>query len=183
MLRQAALPFTKQSSWMRTLVMAICGSFLIALFAPVAIPLPFTPVPIGLQAQVCLFLGVVFGSRIGALSVFAFILQGAMGLPVFAMGHAGIGILLGPRGGYLIGYLIAAWVAGYLVERSGSKSLRQATLAMAVGNLVIYVCGLSQLSLFVGIEKVFLLGMFPFLIGDLFKLFIANRALKTLGFI
>ena len=81
-----------------------------------------------------------------------------------------------------MGYLLGAWVTGYLVERSGSKNLRQAMLAMVIGNLLIYLCGLSQLSLFVGIKRVFLLGMLPFLIGDCFKLGVAYRMLKALKF-
>ncbi|HEY5235031.1 MAG TPA: biotin transporter BioY, partial [Rhabdochlamydiaceae bacterium] len=101
---------------------------------------------------------------------------------VFAFGHAGLPILLGPRGGYLIGYVLGTWVTGYLVERSGSKNLRQAMLAMVIGNLLIYLCGLSQLSLFVGIERVFLLGMLPFLLGDSLKLIVAHRVLKALKF-
>lgn len=184
MLRQACHPFaiTQENSWLRNLMFVLGGSFLIALFARVAIPLPFSPVPIALQGHVCLLLGALLGSRLGALAVLVYIFQGAIGLPVFALGNAGMAVLLGPRGGYLIGYLLGAWLTGYLIERSGSKSLRQAGLAMAIGNLAIYLCGLSQLSLFVGIERVFLLGMFPFLIGDCFKLGVAYRTLKALKF-
>jgi len=186
MLRQAYHPsfeMTQENySWLRNLLVVLGGSFLIALFARVSIPLPFSPVPIALQGHVCLLLGVLLGSRLSALAVLTYLLQGAIGLPVFALGKAGMAVLLGPTGGYLIGYLLGAWVTGYLVERSGSKSLRQATLAMAIGNLAIYLCGLSQLSLFVGSERVFLLGMFPFLIGDCFKLGVAYQALKALKF-
>ena len=183
MFKQAALPFFEMSqdrSWIRNLVLIIGGSLLIALFARIAIPLPFSPVPIALQGHLCLLLGVLFGSRIGALAVLTYLLQGALGMPVFALGNAGIPVLLGPTGGYLIGYVLGTWVTGYLVERSGSKNQRLACLAMVVGNLVVYLCGLSQLSLFVGIERVFLLGMLPFLLGDCLKLCIAHRVLKTL---
>jgi biotin transport system substrate-specific component len=186
MFKQAALPFfeiqdrSQDRSWIRNLVLIIGGSFLIALFARIAIPLPFSPVPIALQGHLCLLLGVLFGSRIGALTVLTYLLQGALGMPVFALGHAGIPVLLGPTGGYLIGYVLGTFVTGYLVERSGSKNLRQACLAMVIGNLLIYLCGLSQLSLFVGIERVFLVGMLPFLLGDCLKLVMAHRVLKTL---
>ncbi len=194
MFKQAALRFFEMSpemkqdrSWIRNLVLVMGGSFLIALFARIAIPFPFSPVPIVLQAHLCLLLGVLFGSRIGALMVLTYLLQGALGMPVFALGRAGIPILLGPTGGYLIGYVLGTWVTGYLVERSGSKNLRQASLAMVtgamvIGNLLIYLCGLSQLSLFVGIERVFLLGMLPFLLGDSLKLVVAHRVLKALKF-
>ena len=176
MFKQAILD--DRISWMRSLLLVIGGSFLIALFARISIPLPFSPVPIALQGHICLLLGALLGSRKGSLAVLAYIAQGAMGLPVFALGKAGIAVLLGPTGGYLMGYLAATWVTGYLIERSVSKSLRGAMVAMTLGNLVIYLCGLSQLALFVGVQRVFFLGMLPFLIGDGLKLILAYQALK-----
>lgn len=183
MFKQVALPFFERSqerSWIRSLVLVMGGSFLIALFARVAIPFPFSPVPIALQGHLCLLLGILFGSRIGTLMVLTYLLQGVLGLPVFALGRAGLPILLGPTGGYLIGYALGTWITGYLFERSGSKNQRLACLAMVIGNLMIYLCGLPQLSLFVGIEKVFLLGMLPFLLGDSVKLVVAHRILKAI---
>jgi len=183
-MRQVVLPSleVQEKTWLRNLLLVMGGSFLIALFARVAIPLSFSQVPIALQGHLCLLLGVLLGSRLGTLAVLTYLLQGAIGFPVFALGKAGLAILLGPTGGYLIGYAVGTWVAGYLIERSGSKNLRQAMLAMVIGNLVIYLCGLSQLSLFVGIESVFFLGMLPFLIGDAFKLCVAHRVLKGFKF-
>ena len=180
MMRQIALPSLEiqEKSWLTNLLLVVGGSFLIALFARIAIPLPFSPIPINLQGHICLLLGVLMGKRLGTLAVLLYVLQGAFGLPVFAFGHSGLPILLGPRGGYLMGYILGTWLTGYLVERSGSKNQRQTMLAMVVGNLGIYLCGLSQLSLFVGIERVFYLGMLPFLIGDSIKLFVAHRVLK-----
>jgi biotin transport system substrate-specific component len=186
MLRQIALPSlsleTKENSWLKNLLLVIGGSLLITIFARIAIPLPFSPIPIALQGHICLLLGVLLGKHMGALAVLLYLLEGAAGLPVFAFGHAGLSVLLGPRGGYLIGYIVGAWVAGYMVERSGSKNRRQAMLAMVVGNLMIYLCGLSQLSFFVGLERVFLVGMLPFLIGDSLKLCAAHRLFKLLKF-
>jgi biotin transport system substrate-specific component len=185
MLRQAAFSLaelTQPRSWIRNLFLVIGGSFLIALFSRISIPLPFSPVPIALQGHVCLLLGALLGSRLGALTVLTYLFQGALGLPVFALGKAGMAILLGPTGGYLVGYVLGAWIVGYLIERSGCRNLKQATLALTVGTLAIYLCGLPQLALFVGAEKVFFLGMLPFLLGDFFKLCIAYRGLKLLGF-
>ena len=181
MMRQDVLPFlsiVQEKTWLRNLLLVIGASFLIALFARVAIPLPFSPVPMALQGHICLLLGVLMGRRLGTYAVLLYLIQGVIGLPVFALGHAGPAVLLGPRGGYLIGYLAGTWVTGSIVERSGSKNQRLAMLAMVIGNLVIYLSGLSQLSLFVGIERVFLLGMLPFLMGDAFKLVVAHRVLK-----
>ncbi len=170
---------TVSQSWARDALLVIGGSILIALFARVAIPLPFTPVPLALQMNVCLFLGVLLGSKRGAAAVLVFLAQGACGLPVFAKGNAGFAVLLGPTGGYLLGYVAAAFLAGYLWERAKSKSTGQAFLAMAAGNLVVYAIGVTHLSQFVGINRALLLGVAPFVIGDLLKLFLGVRALKT----
>lgn len=172
----------RSNSWVHSLFQVVAGSFLIALFARISLPLPFSPVPIAFAGQSCLLLGVLLGRRCGTLAVLTYIVQGLMGLPVFALGRAGIGVLLGPTGGYLIGYLLGAWIAGHLVERSSWQNFRGAMLAMIAGTLAIYLCGLPQLSLFVGIERVFYAGMLPFLIGDTFKIFVSYHLLKRLGF-
>jgi biotin transport system substrate-specific component len=88
---------------------------------------------------------------------------------------------LGPRGGYLIGYLLATWTAAAIIEKKRLPTPQLKTLAMGVGTLVIYACGLPQLALFVGAERVIMLGMLPFLAGDLVKLFINYRVLKSLS--
>lgn len=102
----------KQSSWLKDLFLIGIGSVLMALCTPISIKLPFTPVPIALAPHLCLALGVILGSRRGALAVFSYLLQGAIGLPVFALGDAGLLHLFGPRGGYLLGYASAAYVTG-----------------------------------------------------------------------
>jgi biotin transport system substrate-specific component len=155
-----------------------CASLLIALSGRVAIPLPFTPVPIALQPHMCLLMGALLGRRQAVAAVALFLGLGACGLPVFSQGLGGFAMFLGPRGGYLMGYLAAVWVVGFLIEKKQLFSPRQKTLAMGLGNLVIYACALPQLSLFIGVERVFLLGMAPFLVGDLIKLFAAYRLLK-----
>src|SRR2546423_1806286 len=99
-----------ERNWIQDVAVVIGASIIIALFAPVAIPLPFTPVPIATQVHVILLLSCFLGSRRAALTVMTFLIQGAMGLPVFAGGAAGIMVLAGPRGGYLLGYLAAAFV-------------------------------------------------------------------------
>lgn len=181
---QLALPewtLRTNRTWIQKLFIVLGTSCLIALLSRISIPLPFSPVPLALGPHACLFVGALLGSRLGAWSVLLYLFQGAIGLPVFALGQGGLAVLMGPRGGYLIGYLIAAWLTGYLIEKSGAKTFRQTFSAMAIGNLVIYLCGLSQLSLFVGVEKAFYLGVFPFLIGDFLKLTAASNLLKKLS--
>lgn len=169
---------TESRAGLRSVFIVIGAALFIALSGTIALPLAFTPVPLVLQSHVCLLMGAVLGRRLGTYAVALFLFMGAVGLPVFALGGAGLSILLGPRGGYLVGYLLATWVTGMIVERRQLASPRLKVLAMGIGNGVIFACGLPQLALFIGAAKVFLLGMLPFLAGDLLKLFICYRVLK-----
>jgi biotin transport system substrate-specific component len=159
------------------------GSILIALCSSISIRLPFTPVPLAIAPHVCLALGAILGRNRGALAVLAYLFQGAMGFPVFALGASGLLHLLGPRGGYLIGYAAAAYVTGFLIERMREKTAYKTFMALAAGNGIIYLLGVSQLSLFIGFKSAVLLGMVPFLLGDALKLFVvyrgANRFIET----
>jgi biotin transport system substrate-specific component len=112
------------------------------------------------------------GSRLGALAVLAYLVEGALGLPVFSFGRSGLGMLFGLTGGYLMGYLLGAYTVGYYKERG------RVLLGLVLGNSVIYLCGFSQLSVFVGIEKAFYVGILPFLGGDMAKLLISYRILN-----
>lgn len=178
MFQEAVLSVSKKDWWVRSLFLVLGGSLLIALFARISIPLPFSPIPLALQGIVCLMMGAMLGRRLGALTVLTYLAQGAIGLPIFALGKAGFPVLLGPTGGYLVGYLLGAWVTGYVMEKSGSKSHHRILLALTLGNLAIYLCGLPQLALFIGADKVLALGMLPFLMGDIIKLVVAFRFLK-----
>lgn len=171
----------EERHWIKDTAVVIGASIIIALFAPVAIPLPFTPVPIATQAHVVLFLSCFLGSRRAAISVLAFLFQGAMGLPVFAGGAAGIMVLAGPKGGYLLGYLVAAFVTGWMMERAKDRTPSRAFAAMGMGNLVVYLFGLPWLSCYVGWPGAFVMGMLPFLVGDLCKLVLAAKSLRKLG--
>lgn len=168
----------KQSSWLKDLLVVGMASILIALCAPLSIKLPFTPVPFALAPQLCLAIGAVLGSRRGALAVLAYLFQGAMGLPVFALGTSGLLPLLGPRGGYLLGYVAAAYACGYLIERIRERSGYKTFLALVAGNTIIFLFGVTQLSLFIGLKSAILLGMLPFLPTEALKLLLVYRGIK-----
>ncbi len=146
------------------------ASFPLALAAPLAIHLPFSPIPITIQVQLVFFLSALLGSRKAVFMVLAFLLQGGMGWPVFAGGAAGVLNMIGPRGGYLLGYLVAAYFVGKHYENAKSKSIVTFFLSMAAGNLIVYVCGFSWLAVYVGLKKAFILGIAPFALADLIKL-------------
>ena len=173
-------PTTNVHAWGYDVVAVMGGSVFLALSAQVAMPLPFSPVPLTGQTLGVLLLGLVLGHRRGAASVLTYLLEGSVGLPVFAGGAGGLPVLLGPTGGYLIGFVAAAYLTGLLAERGWDRGRATTLLAMLVGNGVIYVCGLPWLSIFVGADKVIALGLLPFLFGDLVKAGVA-MALVPVG--
>ena len=122
---------------------------------------------------VVLLIGMTYGCRLGGLTIAAYIFEGAIGLPVFAGGAAGMAILVGPTGGYLFGFLLAAVVLGWLAERGMGRSVASTVLAMVIGNIVIYLCGVAWLTNFIGLGKAVSVGVFPFLYGDALKLVVA----------
>jgi len=144
-------------------------SLVIAVSAQVSIPLPFTPVPITLQTFAVVLTGALLGSRRGAAAIIVYLVEGIAGLPVFSLGRAGFSHLLGPTGGYLVGFVVAAWLVGFLVERRLASTILGALVVLIVGHLVPYVTGIGWLSVFLGISKALLLGFTPFLIGDALK--------------
>lgn len=177
-----ALEQKKAATWIKDLCLIIGSSLLIGLFAQIAIPLPFTPVPLSTQGTLILLLSAILGSKRAPAAVALFLTQGALGLPVFAFGGAGIERFLGPRGGYLIGYLVASYVVGKIVEMTKEKTLLNAFTAMAVGNAVLFLFGAAWLSSFVGgLKPAILLGVVPFLLGDLLKLGLGLKLLQWMG--
>ncbi len=156
---------------------------LTTLGAFVKIPLPFSPVPITFQTLFVLLSGAVLGSGLGLLSQVAYLFLGVVGLPIFAGGVFGFARLFGPTGGYIVGFLVCAWLVGNLVHRR-QKSFVNTLIAMVAGSLVIYFLGALQLAVVTGcgIKKAILMGILPFIPGDSVKVivaaFIYNRGKK-----
>jgi len=170
----------------RDLLLVLAGSLLIALTARIVIPLPWTPVPITGQTFGVLLMGALLGSRLGFLAVLAYLFEGALGLPVFAKG-GGLAYMLGPTGGYLISYPLAAGVVGYLVERWGAdRAFFRTLVAMLAGNLLIYALGLPWLAAwligagkYAGLSGLLAAGMLPFIPGDFIKAVLAAALLPS----
>tara|TARA_B100001057_G_scaffold315274_1_gene315385 strand:- start:1173 stop:1793 length:621 start_codon:yes stop_codon:yes gene_type:complete len=166
-------PLSSKSTWTLALkaFLVVIGSLLLATSAQFKIPL--YPVPVTGQTLVVLLIGMVYGPRLGGVTIAAYLLQGVIGLPVFAGGAFGIATLFGPTGGYLGGFLIAAIVMGILAERGMGRGIVSTVIAMMIGNVVIYVAGVSWLASFTGAEKALTAGVLPFLYGDVLKLAVA----------
>lgn len=160
----------------RELTLILAGSLIIALSAQVR--LPMWPVPVTGQTFGVLLVAALLGRR-AVFSVLAYLMQGTSGLPVFAGGAAGAAQLFGPTGGYLAGFVLAAYVVGWLCERGWDRRAGSVVLVMVLGNLVIYSVGVLWLSRFVGWDQVLALGVIPFLPGDILKIVLAALLLPA----
>lgn len=168
--------FGRQRSVLLDAALIVLFSAFVALTAQLKIPLQ--PIPFTLQTLGVLLTGALLGSRRGALALLAYLIEGGLGLPVFAGGAAGLPYMLGATGGYLIGFVPAAALVGRLAERGWDRRIWLAVLAMAAGNLVIYACGASWLAIYLGsVQKALLGGVLPFIPGDLIKIGVAALAL------
>jgi biotin transport system substrate-specific component len=163
----------------RLLTLVLGGSLLIGLAAQIQVVLPFSPVPVTGQTFAVLLLGALYGSRRGPATVATYLTLGILGLPVFAGGAAGLARLLGPTAGYLVGFVLAAWVVGLLSERGWDRKPSSTAASMIIGNIVIYIVGMIWLSRFVGWEAVLGSGVLPFLTGDALKIALATVLLPT----
>lgn len=177
MLAQRSLPLALAvvpASTLWRIALVVGASLLIALAAQVAVPLPFSPVPVTGQTYAVLVVGAALGSRLGLAAVVLYVLEGIAGLPVFAPGGAsGAARLLGPTGGYLVGFAAAAYCVGWLAERGWDRDLGRCALAMLAGSLLIYALGLTWLARFVPADRVLVAGLVPFVPGDVVKLVLA----------
>lgn len=172
-------PAARSAARMYDWGLVLGASLAVALCSQVEIHLPGNPVPITGQTFAVLLTGALLGSRRGGLALLAYLAQGAAGLPVFAGGAGGTAHLLGPTGGYLLGFVAAAALVGWLAERGWDRTPWLTAAAMILGNLVIYAFGVTRLSVFVGAPQAVPLGLVPFIPGDLIKVGLAAGLLPA----
>ena len=164
--------------WARSLALVVAFSLLTALAAQVVIPMP--PVPITGLTFAVLLTGALLGSRLGALAMTAYLIEGASGLPFFQSGHGGLHyLLLSPTAGYLWACPVAAFVVGLLAERGWDRRFLTAAAAMALGSLLILLCGWAWLARFMPPAAALRAGVLPFLLGDAVKIALAAAALPS----
>lgn len=150
--------------------------------AYVAVPVPLTPVPITLQPLFVILAGAVLGPSAGALSMAAYVALGASGAPVFSNGHAGLPWLMGPTGGYLLAYPMAAFAVGALAGRAEGRGALRLLGALVAGMALVYLGGISQLWILTRQDPATLLrlGVLPFLVGDALKIGVALLVVRGL---
>jgi len=159
------------------MLLVLGASALIAIAAQVAIPLPFTPVPLTLQPLAVIFIGVALGSTRGAAAAALYLLEGFSGLPVFAQGHGGPAWLLGATAGYLYSYPFAAWLAGFVSERGWGSTIVRSVTGMLAALAVIYIGGWSWLAALTDPRSAFAAGVAPFVVADIVKVAIGAALL------
>ena len=165
----------QDNTTLRNILLVLAGVSM--LWISSRIEIPFYPVPLTLQTLVVLLIGMAYGSRLGTATVVSYLAAGAAGLPVFAgTPEKGISLayMMGPTGGYLLGFVFAAAVTGWLAERKWDRQVSTTAIAMLLGNIAIYVPGILWLGSIVGWDKpVLAWGLTPFILGDLLKIAIA----------
>jgi len=177
-LRGAVLP---RAGLLTDAILIAAGAVLIALSAQLSIPLPFTPVPITGQTFSVLLVGAGLGAIRGGASALLYVALGIVGLPVYADGAHGWTQVTGATGGYLVGFVLAAWLTGWLAERGWDRRFSSALGAMLTGNVAIYLVGLTWLAHELGtnLTRTLELGVYPFIPGDVLKLYLAAAALPA----
>lgn len=160
----------KSNTMARNIFLAIAGSLL--LWVSAKIQIPFYPVPMTMQTFVVLGLGAAFGWRLAMATVLLYLVEGAAGLPVFSgTPEKGLGLayMAGPTAGYLVGFVAASGVVGWLAQKGADKNAFKMFAAMLLGSAVIYLFGFTWLASLIGTEKALTFGVMPFLYGDLLK--------------
>lgn len=175
-LRLAVFP---RSGLLVDVLLVVAGAGLVALCAQIEIPLAFTPVPISGQTFAVLLVGASLGPLLGGSSLLLYFCVGLIGAPVYSGGDGGWEIVHGATGGYLVGFIAAAVLTGWLARRRWDRHFNSAVAAMLSGSVVIYSFGLPWLAkeIGTGLEGTLEAGLYPFVIGDLIKLYLAGMLL------
>src|SRR5471032_2495743 len=175
-LRLAVLP---RAGLLTDALLVVGGTAFVALAAQVSIKLGFTPVPLTGQTFAVLLVGAAPGSTRGALSLLLYLVVGIAGVPVYADHRHGWSVFSGATGGYIVGFVVAAALNGWLAERSWDKRFSSSISAMLTGSVVIYICGVAWLHHFLGVSWSTTLddGLYPFVPGDMLKVYLAAAAL------
>lgn len=169
-------PVSAKAGVIRSLILALIGTALLAISAKIQVP--FYPVPITMQSFVVLVLGAACGWRLGAATIALYLVEGLVfNIPVFALPTAGPAYLASPTIGYLFSYLPAAALVGYLAEKGWDRSVSKALLMMAAGAGLILTIGAGWLAYRIGVDKALTFGVMPFLAGDALKLGLAAATL------
>ena len=177
-LRLAVFP---RGGLLTDVALVLAGTALVSAAAQISVKLPFTPVPITGQTFAVLLVGASLGAARGAASLGLYLLLGIAGAPVYAHHDSGWDVITSASGGYVVGFVVAAAVTGWLAERRWDRRFSSSIGAMLTGNVIVYLFGLTWLAhvLHTNLEKTLEDGLYPFVPGDVFKLYLAALALPA----
>ena len=172
-LADAILPLPKKKTLIiaRNIVLVLGFALLTAVCAKLKIEIG--PVPVTMQTTAVLLSGILLGSKRGALSQISYLFMGLAGVPWFSRG-GGLAYILSPTFGYIIGFVLTAFLVGLLAERGWDRKFGTAAAALLLGNILLYVPGLLWLAKFIGFGKILAVGFFPFILGDVLKITLAG---------
>jgi len=153
--------WSKNQTLGRDIISILAGALVLAIASQISIPLQ--PIPLTFQSVTVLALGMLLGARLGVYSVITYLVAGAMGAPVFEGLSAGLHVFFGPTAGYLMGFIPAAWISGYLAQKGFFKT------AAVLGTVIIFGMGFFGLSILMNAEKAWLFGVKPFVVTEFFK--------------
>ena len=171
------LPLKGVNTYIKNIFLILFGTLLLAVSSKVQVP--FWPVPMPMQTFVVLVISMAYGWKLSFLTLIAYLIEGALGLPVFAKG-GGLPYLIGPTAGYLYGMTIAAAVIGYFADLGYGKSIIKCILPLLIGTIIIFICGIGYLSSIIGFEKAIVAGLLPFIPSELFKIALAVFIIPTI---
>ena len=166
----ALFPLTGLNVYLKNILLIFFGTLLLAVSSKIQVP--FWPVPMTMQTFIVFIIAMAYGWKLSLLTLIAYLIEGAMGMPVFAKG-GGFLYLTGPTAGYLYGMTIAAGIMGYFADLGYGKSIIKCIFPLLIGTVIIFVLGVGYLSLIIGLEKALVAGLLPFIPSELFKIALA----------
>ena len=174
------VPCEKKKALVVNVAVVIGASWLLALSAQISFYVPFTIVPVTAQTFAVLMIAAMLGSNRAVSAVLTYIAQAAMGLPFFAMSKAGAWVLVGPTGGYLVGFVLAAMIVGRLADKGWDRSVWKTAAAMTLGTLAIYTLGVFWLTVLTSsLQTALLAGLYPFIAAEALKVISAAAILPA----
>ena len=169
---------TKEKETLKNILLVLGGVAFLSLMSQVIIPLPFTPVPISLGTFGVTLMALLYGRKLGSATILSYVAAGSLGAPIFAGFKSGS--LFSPTGGYILGYIVAAIILGYLSDKGVTKSYVKTFFSLLLSSAIILTLGSIVLSIFVPGKNAFMIGVLPFLPGDAIKSTTITLLLPTL---
>ena len=169
---------TKEKETLKNILLVLGGVAFLSLMSQVIIPLPFTPVPISLGSFGVMLIALLYGRKLGTATILSYVAAGSLGAPIFAGFKSGS--LFSPTGGYILGYIVATIILGYLSDKGVTKSYVKTFFSLLLSSAIILTLGSIVLSLFVPGKNAFMVGVLPFLPGDAIKSTTITLLLPTL---